>query len=101
MSRQPQTFAVGDRVVVHGGYDMDPDWLLGGDGYTGTIRELTPQTAAVELDDKLELEGPDGRRWQDFGCELAPDLDAIPSGGGIGYWVESHATIAPVADPAS
>lgn len=24
-------------------------------------------------------------------CEQQPDLYAIPSGGGIGYWVESHA----------
>lgn len=126
---------MGDRVVVHGGYDMDPDWLLDGDGYTGTIRKLTPHAAAVELDDELELEGPDGRLWQDFGqgsrgpmravpvargkwlvlthgwedqswtdpvrlhvglCELEPDLDAIPRGGGIGYGVESHAGIAPV-----
>jgi hypothetical protein len=26
-------------------------------------------------------------------CELAPDLSAIPDGGGIGYWVESHASL--------
>ena len=27
-------------------------------------------------------------------CESEPDLYAIPDGGGIGYWVESHAGIA-------
>ena len=27
-------------------------------------------------------------------CEAEPDLYAIPSGGGIGYWVESHAGMA-------
>ncbi|HEV3229785.1 MAG TPA: hypothetical protein VGY97_09940 [Solirubrobacteraceae bacterium] len=26
-------------------------------------------------------------------CEGQPDLDAIPKGGGVGYWVESHAGI--------
>jgi hypothetical protein len=26
-------------------------------------------------------------------CERQPDLDAIPNGGGVGYWVESHAAI--------
>jgi hypothetical protein len=105
---------------------------MGGAGYTGTIRTLTANAAAVELDDELQLEAPPGATWQDFGggsltalrdvtvahgrwltlmhgwvgqtwadpvrlqvglCEDEPDLFAIPDGGGIGYWVESHAGI--------
>lgn len=33
-------------------------------------------------------------------CETEPDLHAIPEGGGIGYWVESHAGIALLNDDA-
>lgn len=42
-----------------------------------------------------------GRTWDDPGplhvalCEEEPDLGAIPEGGGIGWWVESHAEIEP------
>jgi hypothetical protein len=131
---QAHTFTVGDRVLVHGGYDgEDSDWLRGGAGYSGTIRRLTANAAAVELDVELELQSTPDLKWQDFGrgsktaireaevargrwltllhgwvgqawtepaplqvglCEHEPDLYAIPQGGGIGYWVESHAGIA-------
>jgi|SRR3954452_3599093 hypothetical protein len=133
MGEPAHTFTVGDRVRVHGGYDgADSDWLRGGDGYVGTIRKLTANAAAVELDGALELDAPAGAMWQDFDggsptkirevdvargrwltlmhawvgqtwsdpvrlqvglCEEEPDLDAIPHGGGIGYWIESHAGI--------
>ena len=135
MGEQPRSFTVGDRILVHGGYDGEcSDWLRGGDGYAGTIRKLTAKAAAVELDEELELEAASARKWQDFGrgsesvvreidvargrwltlmhgwvgqkwsdpvrlqvglCEDEPDLYATPRGGGIGYWVESHAGIAP------
>src|SRR5205085_9938468 len=62
------TFMVGDGVRVYGGYDgEDSDWLRGGDGYAGTIRKLTANAAAVELDTALELEAQAGAKWQDFG----------------------------------
>jgi hypothetical protein len=134
----PHRYTIGDRVRVHGGYDGDDsDWLRGGDGYRGTIRKLTVDAAAVELDDEVVLDAPPGSKWQDFGrgsmsavretevargrwlalihgwteqtwadpvrlqvglCEDEPDLYAIPRGGGIGYWVESHAGIALLSD---
>src|SRR5687768_16793153 len=107
----PHRFTVGDRVRVHGGYDGDySDWLRGGDGYRGTIRKLTAEAAAIELDDELVLDAPPGangwveQTWADpvrlqVGlCEDEPDLYAIPRGGGIGYWVESHAAIAVLSD---
>jgi hypothetical protein len=134
----PHRFTVGDRVLVHGGYDGDhSDWLRGGEGFRGTIRKLTAEAAAVELDQELVLDAPPGATWEDFGrgsmsviretdvargrwltlihgwleqtwadpvrlqvglCEDEPDLNAIPRGGGIGYWVESHAGIALLPD---
>ena len=48
-------FAVEDRVIVTGGYDQYPDWLQGGEGYNGTIRELHNKSAVVELDSELKL----------------------------------------------
>jgi hypothetical protein len=64
----PRRLTVGDRVRVHGGYDGDrSDWLRGGEGYRGTIRKLTAEAAAVELDVALVLDAPPGTQWQDFG----------------------------------
>jgi hypothetical protein len=34
------TFNVGDRVLVSGGYDLNPVWLAGGPGYRGCIQEI-------------------------------------------------------------
>ena len=33
-------FRVGERVLVTGGYDADPDWLRGRAGYTGTLIDI-------------------------------------------------------------
>jgi hypothetical protein len=128
-------FRVGDRVKVAGGYDMEPAWLAGGPGYTGRIKELEGNRAAVKLEATLSLRAP-GNGWADFGrgekqalgqvrlangdwlalalayedaawrepitrlhaalCAQRPDLAAIPEGGGIGIWVESHATMSHV-----
>ena len=65
---------------MDGGYEGDiSDWLKGGPGYTGTISRLTAKAAARPAHVGL--------------CEDDPDLSAIPEGGGIGFWVESHASI--------
>ena len=58
---------MGDRVVVSGGYDYEPAWLRGGDGYAGKLVELAGSVAVVELDEEITLDGS----WQDFG-EGAP-----------------------------
>jgi hypothetical protein len=55
-------------VLVTGGYDNHPDWLQGGDGYKGTIRELRDKSAVIELDAELLLpsisrEDPAWRIW--------------------------------------
>lgn len=58
-------FAIGDRVLVHGGYDgVASQWLAGGPGYRGTIVALNPNAAVIELDEELTLTGGE---WQDFG----------------------------------
>ena len=114
---------------MSGGYDYEPAWLRGGDGYTGTLVELAGSVAVVEVDEEITLEGS----WQDFGagaaqalgtvsmargrwlallqgwvggkwtnptgrlhvglCSERPGPSAIPQGGGIGCWVESHASM--------
>ena len=56
--------AVGDRVVVCGGYDMDPEWLaVSTTGYLGRVIAFIPgqnerRAAVVELDSELVL--PEG-----------------------------------------
>ena len=53
--------AIGDRVTVYGGYDMDPDWLAASAyGYAGHVIEFIPGqndrlAAVVELDAELVL----------------------------------------------
>ena len=55
---------VGDRVIVYGGYDMDPPWLASNPaGYTGEVVEFIPgqdsdPAAVVALDQELVL--PEG-----------------------------------------
>jgi hypothetical protein len=64
--------AVGDRVVVHGGYDMDPEWLaVSAAGYPGRVIAFIPGqneqlAAVVELDSELVLaEGAGAVREQE------------------------------------
>jgi hypothetical protein len=133
------SFEVGDRVRVTGGYDMEPEWLQGDDGYAGTIIEVHGDWAAVELDRELQLSASDqSEGWADFGsgaarqtgvlrvargrwlalaqaweggewrepigrvhvslCSERPNLPAIPKGGGVGAWVESHGTMLRASD---
>ena len=134
-SRTRREFRVGDRVLVTGGYDLDPPWLKGRQGYTGTLVELRGTWAVVELDEEVLLNG----EWPDFGsgsrkevgsqrtpkgrwlalafgwvgdvwssptgrlhvglCSDKPKLGSVPLGGGIGAWVESHATMQHLGAP--
>jgi hypothetical protein len=128
----PRSFRAGDRVLVTGGYDAEPEWLDGREGYTGTLTEVCGVHAAVRLDSDVALTATQGG-WADFGggnsslvgrvqaphgrwlvvtgaweghewrepigrlhvalCASVPDLAGVPPGGGIGVWVESHATM--------
>ncbi|MFZ5841795.1 MAG: hypothetical protein ACOY3E_02755 [Pseudomonadota bacterium] len=51
---------IGDRIHIGGGYDMEPAWLNGGSGYTGTVLEFLESesektTVLVELDAPLSF----------------------------------------------
>jgi hypothetical protein len=134
-SGQPSdgSYRVGDKVLVTGGYDQDAEWLQGGPGYAGTIKEISGKLAAVELISEIALRSSRSDGWPNFGdggqselgrlpvatgswlaltlgyvgaewrdpigrihvglCAQRPDLSRVPAGGGIGAWVESHATL--------
>jgi hypothetical protein len=110
---------VGDRVHVGAGYDMEPEWLQGGTGYTGTVEEFLTvintgrkdETAIIRLDAPLSLQGVtasmlqlslrhEGARWADTGschavlCAQRPpqDRDDWFRDKAHFAWVESHAT---------
>jgi hypothetical protein len=59
---EARELAVGDRVRVFGGYDMDPEWLAAStSGYEGRVGAFIPGqndrlAAVVELDSELILE---------------------------------------------
>jgi len=56
----------GDRVFVSGGYDMEPSWLGGWDGFSGTIERFIPgqnqEPAAVVRTDDPVSPSPDNSR---------------------------------------
>jgi hypothetical protein len=52
---------VGDRIWVWGGYDNEPSWLQGNDGYAGVVEGfVSPEghrVALVRLDSPISLQG--------------------------------------------
>ena len=105
----------GDRVFISGGYDMEPKWLCGRKGHSGTIEKFIPgqnaqPAALVKLDEYIEVDGLKGfylvmelryvgATWEatlqtahielcDFVPEPKPWKERRQ-----GRWVESHATI--------
>jgi hypothetical protein len=63
----PRCYKPGDRILVTGGYDMEPAWLAGGTGYPGVITVLADKSACVKLDAELVVSAAAGKPWQDFG----------------------------------
>jgi hypothetical protein len=61
------SYRVGDAVLVAGGYDQDPEWLQGGPGYSGTIREIAGKRAIVELTSEIVLTAGHSDGWPNFG----------------------------------
>ena len=56
---------VGDRVKIHGGYEMEPRWLCGKAARSGTVRSLIPgqneeEAAVVKLDAPIVVDGYEG-----------------------------------------
>lgn len=104
-----------DRVWVGGGYDMEPAWLRGRQGFWGTLVRFQPggnpgcPAALVRTDDEVTFEEVAGRnlvlelryvgaKWHDRAvvhvelCDFEVP-DARPQDRRQGKWVESHALI--------
>lgn len=77
-------FQVGDRVLVAGGYDMEPPWLAGGSGYSGRIEEIYGHRSAVRLDRTLSLSAP-GDGWSDFGNAARQPITKVANA--TGEWL--------------
>lgn len=104
---------VGSRVVIRGGYDLQPHWLNGADRFSGTIERFIPGQNAepamlVRLDSPLSVDGTTGdvlvlelrfvgQRWDTKGivhlelCDFDPEPKAWQDRR-QGRWIESHAT---------
>lgn len=105
--------AVGDRVQVAGGYDMEPQWLGGRQYYSGTVKAFIPgqndtRAVVVALDEAAVFENCLGKYlvlelrytgdpWAETGavhvelCDFEPEAEAWQYRQ-QGKWVESHAT---------
>ncbi len=104
---------IGDRVLIGGGYDLEPQWLGGRQDYSGTVKAFIPgqnnmPAVVVALDEVAVFENYSGKyivlelrytgaKWAeketvhvelcDFEPEAKPWQDRKQ-----GKWVESHAT---------
>jgi hypothetical protein len=71
-------FCVGDRVIVTGGYDNDPEWLKGGPGYQGEVTNIDGNWMTVKLDSELILEATRSEGWPFFGSGSQKRTGSIP-----------------------
>lgn len=72
---------IGDRIHLADGYDMEPPWLKGGNGYDATVLRFIDNgiekrkgderlSAVIQFDEELDLKGLKGRfglilgRWE-------------------------------------
>lgn len=110
MARQ---LAVGDRVELSGGYDMEPAWLCGQPSYQGIVCAFIPgqntqRAAVVKLDAVLTASGVTGdvvvlelryagATWEGTEtvhvelCDFVPEAQTWQQRR-QDEWVESHAT---------
>ena len=109
---------VGDRIKLFGGYDMNPPWLFGGEGYTAKVLSFFDNcitgrkgdssiSISIEFDEPLTFKGFIGKygfimgRWEDQKWEDAGGVhvhittNKISKASDIteenSRWVESHA----------
>jgi len=114
MDADGEPVEVGDRVFVSGGYDMNPRWLGGREGYSGTIDRFIPGqdqklAAVIRIDDPITANGVTGDRlvmelrwvgasWRSGAiahielCDFEPE-EKFWRDRRQGEWIESHATI--------
>ena len=106
------TLAIGDRVRLSGGYDMDPAWLGVSSAHEGEVVEFIPgqnesDAAVVQLDARLSTPKAsgsivvlelryEGHSWGREGtvhielCDFMPEATRWQDRR-QGVWVESHA----------
>lgn len=104
---------VGDSVRLSGGYEMEPKWLGGKDGYAGTVVDFIPgqnqaPSAVVKLDHAITFDDVTGdivilelrykgAKWGQREtvhvelCNFLPDRASWKSRK-RGVWIESHAS---------
>ena len=110
---------VGDRIKLFGGYDMNPLWLFGGEGYTAKVLSFfdnyingsendSRMSISIEFDEPLTLKGLTGKygfimgrwedqKWEDVGVvHVHITTNKISKASDIteenSRWVESHAS---------
>jgi hypothetical protein len=103
----------GDRVWVWGGYDNEPPWLQGNDGYAGVVERFVfpegPPVALIQLNSPISLQGMTtstialslryvGAQWEDEEvcsvtlCLKAPSVPGWRQDAANFLGVESHAS---------
>ena len=110
---EASSISPGDRLVLSGGYDMEPRWLCGELARIGTVVDFVPgqteQSAVlVKLDTPIQVDGVRGeflvletryvgQPWGEKGvvhlelCDFEPERRKWQDRR-QGKWVESHAT---------
>ena len=110
---------VGDRIKLFGGYDMNPSWLFGREGYTAKVllffdnqidgrEDDSSISVSIEFDEPLTLKGLTGKygfimgRWKDQKWENEGVVHVHITNNKItkasditeenSRWVESHAS---------
>jgi len=108
---------VGDRIRLFGGYDMNPPWLKGGDGYNAGVLSFfdneidgrdgdSALSVLIEFDEEIEFKGFLGKfgfitsRWEGQTWETEGVVHVYICNSKIqtaaeinnvnSYWVESH-----------
>lgn len=111
--RRADSLVPGDRLLLSGGYDMEPQWLGGASSLTGRLTAFIPgqnepAAAVVKLDKPLDAMGVSGdfvvlelryvgAAWKSDGvvhvelCDFEPPAIAW-SKRRQGKWMESHAS---------
>src|SRR5690242_14645816 len=77
-----RAFQVGDRVLVTGGYQNDPEWLHSGGGYIGNLVQVSGIHAVVELEGELSLTTGRPEGWAYFGTGSATERGRLTTASG-------------------
>lgn len=121
-SDQARPLSIGEHVSLSAGYDMEPDWLHGGPGYTGIVSRFIPgqndnSAAVIELNSAISVAEVTGKilvlelryvgaKWTGQNtvhvelCDFEPEPKAWQFRR-QGKWIESHATCMRIDSPSA